>query len=458
MKRSLGLIGACATLLLLAQPAIAASPSPGTQHEHGGAPSLSSPAAELRVALDRLLAEHAFLTIEQMRSGLRGAPDFAAAAKAVEANSTEVAEAIGSIYGDPAVEPFGEIWRSHIGYLVDYAVALGKDDAAGREAAEGGLAVYRKRIADFLTEANPGVDLAGITDALDMHTAQLIAFIDAEHENDHAGAYDIEREAYPHMFHVGDALAKVIANRFPDKYTGVDVAYSAAGTLRVTLDRILAEHAFLAAEVMRSGIAQDAAFDAGRVAVGQNSADLQALIAAAYDAGAGKAFRKLWDQHITAYLAYIDAARAGDEAGKAAATDQVDAYVADLADFLAAANPNFDAAAVATLFQEHAGHLIGQVDAFAGGDYDQTFVIVREGYAHMFGAGEALATGLAAQMPKKFPTDANPPATDTSAVPEGDALPLGALFLLSIALAGATGVAWRLSSLRSRTWGSARRR
>ena len=100
-------------MLFVASPtAIGGNPSPGS-----GAPvDLSSPAAELRVDLDRLLAEHAFLTIEQMRSGLGNAPDFAAAATAVEANSTEVAEAIGSIYGESAVEPFGDIWRSHIGY------------------------------------------------------------------------------------------------------------------------------------------------------------------------------------------------------------------------------------------------------------------------------------------------------------------------------------------------------
>ena len=33
-----------------------------------------------------------------------------------------------------------------------------------------------------------------------MHTAQLIEFIDRMHEGDHAGAYELEREAYPHMF------------------------------------------------------------------------------------------------------------------------------------------------------------------------------------------------------------------------------------------------------------------
>ena len=447
---------AVATLILAAQSVVAASPAPSTAHEHGST-SLSSPAAELRVTLDRLLAEHAFLTIEQMRSGLTEAPDFEAAAKAVEANSTEVASAIGSIYGDAAIEPFGEIWRSHIGYLVDYAVALGKSDDDAAETALDGLAVYRQRIATFLTDANPGVDLADITDALDMHTAQLVAFIDAEHAGDHDKAYALERDAYPHMFEVGDALAKVIANRFPDKFTGVDLAYSAAGTLRVTLDRVLAEHAFLAAEVMRSGVSNDATYDAGKAAVGGNSADLEALIAAAYNDAAGTAFRELWDSHISAYVAYIEASRAGDAAAKSAAIEQVDRYVADLADFLAGANPNFDAAALETMFQQHAGHLVGQVDAFVAGDYDKTYAIVREGYSHMFGAGEALATGLAAQMPDKFPTDASAPATDTMADHAGH-LPVAAILLVALAVGAIIAVAWHVRTVRRRSWGAAAKR
>ena len=74
---------AMASLAMASPVSLAASPSPAP-HLHSASPvNLGSPAAQLRVDLDRLLAEHAFLTIEQMRSGLTSAPDFAAAAKAV---------------------------------------------------------------------------------------------------------------------------------------------------------------------------------------------------------------------------------------------------------------------------------------------------------------------------------------------------------------------------------------
>ena len=204
--------------------------------------------------------------------------------------------------------------------------------------------MYRTQLTDFLGDANPGVELAEIAEALDMHTAQLLEFIDRVHEGDHAGAYELEREAYPHMFEIGDALAKVIANRFPDRFPGVRVAYSAAGTLRVTLDRLLAEHAFLAAEAMRSGLTDAPDFAAAAGAIDGNSADLESVVQAAYGKAAAAAFRDLWDAHIAAYVAYIDATQANDSAASAQATSQVNLYASQLADFLADANPHLDAA------------------------------------------------------------------------------------------------------------------
>jgi hypothetical protein len=431
MLRSCRTLAVAVGWLLLSAPiSLAASPSP---HAHGTATpvDLGSPAAQLRVDLDRLLAEHAFLTIEQMRSGLVDGPDFAAVATAVEGNSVEVADAIGSIYGEAAVEPFGDIWRSHIGYLVDYSVALRTEDAGAQQAAQAGLATYRTRLREFLGDANPGVDLSGIAEALDMHTAQLLEFIEAAHEGDHDKAYELERAAYPHMFHVGDALARVIANRFEDRYTGVDVAYSAAGTLRVTLDRLLAEHSFLAAEAMRGGVSGSPDFEAAKAAIEGNSADLQAVVEAAYGQEAGDAFRTLWDGHIAGYVEYIEASRANDAAARDAATARVNQYAGQLADFLAGANPFLDAAALAQLFEEHAAHLTGQVEAYAAADYETTYRLVREGYRHMFAAGEALAQAIATQMPKKFPADAPAPDTATDPRPSGG-LPTGIVLVATL--------------------------
>jgi hypothetical protein len=439
MNRLVTCVCVAVVAVLVAAPVVMAATAVRNDARQGAsAPvQLDSEAANLRVTLDRLLAEHAFLTIEQMRSGLTGSPDLAAAAKGVEGNSTDVASAIGSVYGEAAVAPFGDVWRSHIGYLVDYAVSLRNNDAAANQKALDGLADYRTRVRTFLQQANPGVSLGGILDALDMHTAQLIAFIDKEHAGDHSGAYAIEREAYPHMFNVGDALTKVIANKFAPKYAGMDVAYSAAGSLRVTLDRLLGEHAFLSAEAMRAGVAGEPYFDAAKDALDANSADLTGLVKAAYGAAASTQFADMWRKHIEAYLRYIDATRTKDEAAKAKAVDEISLYARQLGEFLAAANPHLDGTATAQLFREHAQHLIDQVEAFGKGDYDATYATVRTGYAHMFMVGEALGAALATQFPAKFPASAKLPATDT--------LPSGAMFVCSM-----SGPFWAMAAAHPR--------
>jgi hypothetical protein len=63
--------------------------------------------------------------------------------------------------------------------------------------------------------------------------------------------------------------------------------------------------------------------------------------------------------------------------------------------------------------QDHAAHLLRQVDAYATGDYEGAYGLGREGYEHMFMVGETLATAIARQLPAKFPGLAAPPNTAT---------------------------------------------
>jgi predicted small secreted protein len=69
-----------------------------------GTPDTAGPAADLRVTLDTLLGEHALLAIAASQKGLDGDPDFEAAAAALDANSVEVSQAIGAVYGDEAAQ------------------------------------------------------------------------------------------------------------------------------------------------------------------------------------------------------------------------------------------------------------------------------------------------------------------------------------------------------------------
>lgn len=82
---------------------------------NGMATTTSSPAVDLRIALDRLLSEHATLAMVATQKGLKGKPDFEAIAAAVDANSVELGDAIGSVYGEDAKNTFLDgkaLWRT----------------------------------------------------------------------------------------------------------------------------------------------------------------------------------------------------------------------------------------------------------------------------------------------------------------------------------------------------------
>ncbi|MGH3091217.1 MAG: hypothetical protein ACRDOG_02635, partial [Gaiellaceae bacterium] len=77
--------------------------TPAPAGETGGMNiDVMSRAADLRVTLDRLLAEHGELAVFAMQKGFDGSKDFDAIAAALDENTVALGEAIGSVYGDEA--------------------------------------------------------------------------------------------------------------------------------------------------------------------------------------------------------------------------------------------------------------------------------------------------------------------------------------------------------------------
>ena len=123
-------------------------------HDHASHSSMQgSPAQELRVTLDRLLAEHAALAMNATNLGVTGAKSFPAAAKALDQNSVELSQAIASIYGKKAGNVFlnGKFqWRAHIAFFVDYTVGVAKKDKAAQAKAVANLKRYTVEHGKFL--------------------------------------------------------------------------------------------------------------------------------------------------------------------------------------------------------------------------------------------------------------------------------------------------------------------
>ena len=205
----------------------AAAPATQTMTGHAMSAGMSadgaiSAAADLRVTLDTLLGEHALLAIAATQKGYDGDPDFEAAAAALDANSVEVADAIGSVYGDEAADTFlngPSLWRDHISFFVDYTVALAKKDTAAQKEAVDNLVGYTGAFSGFLAQAT-GLPQAPLQEGVTEHVMQLKGALDAYAAGNHGKVARLTREAYAHMVMTGDTLAGAIVAQHPEMFGG----------------------------------------------------------------------------------------------------------------------------------------------------------------------------------------------------------------------------------------------
>ena len=371
----------------------------------GATASVESPAADLRVTLDRLLGEHAILAMLATQKGFDGEKDFEAIAAALDRNSVELADAIGSVYGDDARKEFldGDFkWRAHIGFFVDYTVGLAEKDRAAQKKAVGNLNGYVESFSAFLAEATE-LPPDAVRQSITEHVKQLKGQIDAYAKGDHERAYSLAREAYAHMYMTGDTLAGAIVEQNPDKFPA-EAATEPAVDLRVTLDRLLGEHALLAMFATQKGLMGEKDFEAIAGALDQNSVELSEAIASVYGEEAGQKFldgKLLWRDHIGFFVDYTVGLAENDKAAQKKAVGNLGGYVEAFSAFLAQAT-ELPQDALRQAVTEHVNQLKGQIDAYAKGDYEQAYDQVRDAYAHMFMTGDTLAGGIVKQSPDKF--------------------------------------------------------
>jgi hypothetical protein len=394
-------------------------------------PDFETPAAQLRLSLDSALAEHAFLLAEAMRTGLAAGADFAAAGRALEANSVSVIGLIEQVYGSDAASAFGGLWRQHIAYLIDYTRALANDDADAQALAEHQLHTYVADFSALLASANPNLPRDVVDNLVSEHVEQLETVASFK-TADYARAYPGVRATYKHMFTLGDALARAIAMQFPEKFLGVSIAFGPAANLRLNLDQLLGEHTLLAAIAMRAGASNASDKAAAAAALGANSDEIEAAISGIYGAAAGDAFAALWKRHTDAYLAYVAAVLSQDQTGREQAIKALGDYQTDFTNFLTDANPKLSSSGLTELLRHHTQQLIDQADAFAAKDYDAAYDVVHEANAHAISMADALALAIAAQFPVRYPDTAVRATSGWSGAMQ--ALGVGILVLLAIGL------------------------
>ena len=171
---------------------------------------LDTPRRQLQAALSGLFGQHMGLMVQAMRAAHDGTPDFAAAGGAVNTNTTEIAGALRTLYGEAASQQFLDIWAGHVEALIAYARA---EDADGRADLREAGADYAPQLARFLATATeqrlPAIELAA---ALTEHDDHLRDSLDAYAEGDFAQSQELAERGYAHMFELSQGLATAVGD------------------------------------------------------------------------------------------------------------------------------------------------------------------------------------------------------------------------------------------------------
>jgi hypothetical protein len=169
-------------------------------------------ASGLRAALTGLFIQHVAQTGAVVQAAVANglnSPQTAGAVKALDQNTVDIADAVGSVYGTQAQSAFLKMWRAHIGFFVDYTKGLATDDQQLVDAAQAKLANYKRDFAAFLGSAT-GLPATAVADDLQGHITTLEDAIQAIVTKSPTAAAKISM-AETHMAGTAAVLAKAIA-------------------------------------------------------------------------------------------------------------------------------------------------------------------------------------------------------------------------------------------------------
>jgi hypothetical protein len=181
---------------------------------------VDEPAAQLDQTLTYLLGEHEYLAGIAVAMGVMNGPDsgeFEAAAAALDENSVDLSKAVGSVYGDAGGKQFLELWRTHIGFFVDYTLAGGEGPAAKK--ALKNLDGYRSDFGAFIEGATEGTLMkSDVEAALKPHVEATLAAIDAVLGKSKANPFSELKKAAGHMPMIASALSNAIVTHQPQLF------------------------------------------------------------------------------------------------------------------------------------------------------------------------------------------------------------------------------------------------
>ncbi len=358
--------------------------------------AVTTPGVNLRVGLDQLLGEHAFLLEGRMQALYDGnTAQYNALTTAMNQNTAALTQAITGIYGSAAGQKFESLWNQHM-YFFNYVNAV-----KGENSAQATLTQYKNQFSVFMNKVDPSLSTATLSTVLQDHINQITTAFNDYASGNYSAAESQLVSAYNLMYTAGGYLANGIVTQMPSKFANGSTSTPAVN-LQVGLDQLLGEHAVileLAMQALYSG--NTALFNGYMAQMNANTTALTAAITSVYGTAAGQTFQQLWNQHKY-FFTYVQDVKAGNTAGAAQAQATLTQYKNQFSAFMAKANPNFSESALSSLLQEHIDQITTAFQDYVHGNNTASEQELVTAYNLMYSAGAYLAHGIAAQYPSKF--------------------------------------------------------
>jgi hypothetical protein len=174
--------------------------------------------------------------------------------------------------------------------------------------------------------------------------------------------------------------------------------------LRSAFAMLLGEHMELIVGAQRATFAGAPQFEAAAAQVNANTTALTRGMGAIVGPRKAAEFQSAWAEHVEGLLAYTAAVAGNDQAAKATARQNLDAFAARLALYFSdIVRKELPVEPLTEAITAHDRHLTDHVDAYAAKRYDQALRMEREGYLQMLGVANTLVDAIQKTVKPQLP-------------------------------------------------------